>query len=221
MLTKVMGIGALVMLIGCSSKPAADTTSAPEQTAATYAQKAPAGPSGFDSDRVAQPVTVPAGTHVRVRLEQAVSTQHNHAGDRFTATLESPIVMGEKTVVPRGTEFQGHVTSAEASGRLKGRAVVAVTLDSFDLNGKSYKIETSSASQASAGHKKRNSLFIGGGAGLGAALGAVAGGGKGALIGAGAGAAAGTGGAAATGKENTGFPVESLLTFSLRAPLRI
>ena len=113
------------------------------------------------------------------------------------------------------------MTTAGASGRLKGRAVLAVTLDSFDLKGKSYKIETSSESRVSTSHKKRNGLLIGGGAGLGAALGAVAGGGTGALVGAGAGAAAGTAGAAATGKKNIAFPPETLLTFRLRAPVQI
>jgi len=63
---------------------------------------------------------------------------------------------------------------------------------------------------------KRNQTPAGG-AGLGAALGAVAGGGAGALIGAGA----GTIGAAATGKKNVGFPAETLLTFALRAPVSI
>ena len=67
---------------------------------------------------------------------------------------------------------------------------------------------------------KRNQTPAGG-AGLGAALGAVAGGGAGALIGAGAGAGAGTIRAAATGKKNVGFPAETLLTFALRAPVSI
>ena len=80
---------------------------------------------------------------------------------------------------------------SDESGRLKGRADLGVTLDSFELHGKSYKIETSSQSRVSKGHKKRNTALIGGGAGLGAALGAMAGGGKGALIGAGAGRAQG------------------------------
>jgi hypothetical protein len=128
-------------------------------------------------------------------------------------TLAEPIVVGAQTVVPKSTAFRGHATTSGASGRLKGRAVLAVTLDSFDLKGRSYKIETSADRRVSAGHKKRNGLLIGGGTGVGAALGAVGGGG--------AGAAAGTAGAAATGKKNAGFPAETLLTFSLRAPVSI
>ena len=65
-------------------------------------------------------------------------------------------------------------------------------------------------------HKGRNAKAIGGGAAAGAIIGALAGGGKGAAIGAGAGGAAGTAGAAATGKKNVSFPVESILTFTIR-----
>lgn len=223
MLTKVMALGAIALLAGCGKKAADDTAAATDTpAAATDGQKAgTAAPAGFDSTRVASAVTVPAGTTIHVRLDQAVNTQQSRSGQGFTATLAQPIVVAERTIVPRGTEFHGHVTTSSASGRLKGRAELGVTLDSFEMRGKSYPIETSSQSRESAGHKKRNTIAIGGGAGLGAAIGALAGGGKGALIGAGAGAAAGTAGAAATGKENTGFPVESLLTFSLRAPVRI
>ena len=215
MLTKVMAAGALAVLIGCATKPADNPTAADAQKPAATA------PAGFDSTKIAPEITVPAGTRLHVRLDQALDTKRSREGEAFTATLAEPVVVGSETVVPTGTEFRGHVTASGASGRLKGRAVLGVTLDSFDLKGKSYRIETSADSRVSAGHKKRNGLLIGGGAGLGAALGAVAGGGRGALIGAGAGAAAGTAGAAATGKENTGFRAETLLTFALRTPVRI
>src|SRR5207237_6983563 len=155
------------------------------------------------------------------RVPQSGDTRRNRAGDRFTATLDRPIQVGEKMLVPKGTPFSGHVTASGASGRLKGRATLGVTLDSFELNGTSHKIQTSSETRASAGHKKRNGILIGGGAGLGAALGAIAGGGKGALIGAGAGAAAGTAGAAATGKEDVVFPAETRLRFVLKTALAL
>ncbi len=188
---------------------------------ADAAKPAAAAPAGFDNSKIAVAQTIPAGTRIHVRLDQAVNTVRSRAGEPFTATLEAPITVGGRTVVPKGTAFRGHVTTSSASGRLKGRAALGITLDSFELNGKSYKVETSADSRVSAGHKKRNGVLIGGGAGLGAAIGALAGGGKGALIGAGAGAAAGTGGAAATGKQNVAFTAETPLTFSLKAPVRI
>jgi len=118
-------------------------------------------------------------------------------------------------VVPQGTPFSGHVAEARPSGRFKGRAVLALSLDSFDLDGQQYAIQSVS-SRVSRGHKKHNWLWIGGTSGGGALIGAVAAGGPAALIGAGAGAAAGTVGAAITGKRQVGIPVESRVTFSLR-----
>lgn len=216
MLTKVFALGSMALLIGCASRTASDPAATGD------AQKSSAAaPAGFDSTKAALSMTIPAGAVVHVRLAQSVDTQRNRAGDRFSATLDRPIQVGETMLVPKGTPFSGHVTASGASGRLKGRATLGVTLDSFELNGKSHKIQTSYETRASAGHKKRNGILIGGGTGLGAALGAIAGGGKGALIGAGAGAAAGTAGAAATGKENVAFPVETLLTFSLKSPVTI
>ena len=62
-------------------------------------------------------------------------------------------------------------------------------------------------------HSKSNVTKIGGGAALGAVIGAIAGGGKGAAIGTLAGGAAGTGAAAATGKKPAIVESEAVLTF--------
>ena len=166
-------------------------------------------------------LVIPRGSVLRVRIDQALDTRRNRAGDHFHASLAAPVLVHGTTVLPRGTEFTGHVTQSDASGRLKGRALIAVTLDSFRLKGKEYRIHTGSFERLSAAHKKRNLGFIGGGTGLGAALGAIAGGGKGALIGAAAGAAAGTAGAAATGKLEVGIGAEAMLTFPLRASVTL
>jgi hypothetical protein len=166
-------------------------------------------------------MVIPRGTPVNVRLDQTIDTRRNRAGDGVHATLSQAVVVDGRTVIPAGTAFAGHVTTADASGRLKGRAHIGVALDSFHLNGRQYRVSTNSVDRASAAHKKRNGILIGGGTGLGAALGAIAGGGKGALIGAGAGAAAGTAGAAATGKLNVAIPAETRLRFTLRSAVEM
>lgn len=167
------------------------------------------------------PLVIPSGTALHVRLDEEVDTKRNRSGDGFTATLEQPLTVDGVTVLPVGTRFNGHVTTAGSSGRLKGRAVIGLTLDSFEREGRRYDVRTTSVDRVSANHKKRNAVLIGGGTGLGAAIGAIAGGPKGALIGAGAGAAAGTAGAAATGKRNVAVPSEAMLRFTLRAPVEI
>ena len=204
----------LLLLVSCSTRPLPESASVAAQPAEAAPKPSQLAPKPVN-------ITVPAGTRIRVRLVESLSSNRNQAGDKFTATLDQPIVQGDKVVVPKGAAFQGHVTSAKDSGRLKGRAVLGLTLDSLELDGVTYPIDTSASNRTSGSHKKRNMLLIGGGSGLGATLGAVAGGPAGALIGAGAGAAAGTGGAAATGKKHVSLPAETPLTFALEQPLTI
>ena len=164
----------------------------------------------------AEAVSIPAGTALRVRLEQTISTKESRPGDRFEARLVEPVMVGGRRLIPAGTVFSGRVMEAKRSGRLKGRAVLGVELDSFQLNGMRYPVVTAADFRESGRHKKRNWILIGGGTGLGTALGAVAGGPAGALIGAGAGAAVGTTGAYLTGRKNISLPAETRLTFRLR-----
>jgi hypothetical protein len=166
-------------------------------------------------------VVIPNGTAFHVRLDTEVDTKRNRAGDAISASLAEPLLIGDQAVLPQGTRFSGHITTAGSSGRLKGRAVIGLTLDSFEHDGRQYQVRTTSVDRVSAAHTKRNAILIGGGTGLGAALGAIAGGPKGALIGAGAGAAAGTAGAAATGKRQVAVPSEAMLRFTLRGSVAL
>jgi hypothetical protein len=173
------------------------------------------------SAKEAAPLEIPAGTPLHVRLNETLDTSRNLAGDPFSATLVSPVEVNGRVVVPKGIPVRGHLTAANPSGHLRGRGYMTVRLDSLDLNGKSYPIATSSQSRATASHKKRNWLWIGGGSGFGALVGGLAGGAKGALIGGGAGAAAGTATAALTGKKQVRLPAETALTFRLAKPVWI
>ena len=168
-----------------------------------------------------QVATIPAGTTLLVRMDKSVSTRAGRAGDSFSASLSAPIEVDGRTVVPAGTQFNGHLTVSKASGRMKGRAVIGLRLDSFSLGDREFHVQTNSVERVSDRHRKHNAVFIAGGTGLGAAIGAIAGGPKGALIGAGAGAGAGTAGAALTGKKQVGVGAETALRFRLEAPLEM
>lgn len=213
---KLIVLAPLLFAAACS-KPTAPAT--------TAAQAPASQPQAGNPEPVAPPqraeVVIPSGTPLHVRLDYGVSTRRNRAGDDFTASLMRPVTVHGDTVIPAGTRFRGHLTQSAASGRLKGRAVLALTLDSFHVEGREVPLRTSRVERVGAAHKKRNAFLIGGGAGLGAAIGAIAGGGKGAAIGALAGGGAGTAGAAATGKEELSIPAESALVFTMRAPVRM
>jgi hypothetical protein len=206
---------------GSASTPVgyAPASTALATTPPAASASAPAEPAPAESEPAAvnATVSIPRGTPIHVRLDETVDTHRNRPGDVVHATLSQPLVVDGRTVVPAGARFTGHITMADASGRMKGRAHIGVAMDSFHLHGRQYRIATTTVERASAAHKKRNGILIGGGTGLGAALGAIAGGGQGALIGAGAGAAAGTAGAAATGKLNVAIAAETPLRFTLRS----
>ncbi len=167
------------------------------------------------------PVTVPPGTAIHVRLDQTLTSNRNNSGDEFEATVSEPIVLDNKTVIPQGAKVEGRVTDAKESGHLMGRARLTLALDSVEVNGTSYPLETNDTGRIGGNHKKRNLGIIGGGGAGGALIGAVAAGGKGALIGGPIGAGAGTAVAYFTGKKNIRLPAESPLTFRLAQPVTI
>jgi len=160
-------------------------------------------------------VVIPAGTLLRVRLNQSLGTRYNHPGDRFAATLELPLVVDGGTAIPRGTQVCGVVREALPSGRLKGRAILILALDGMDANGRHLSIATQSLTRQSDRHRKHNAWWLGSGTGAGALLGGLAGGPAGFGIGLGAGASAGFTGAVLTGREQVRVPVETMISFRL------
>jgi len=168
-----------------------------------------------------KPITVSEGTKLDIVLNQSISTAQNRSGDSFQATLASPVVVDDKTVIPKDAVVRGLVVDAQPSGRLKGVAHLDLTLDSVEVNGKSYEIATGDLGRRGKNHNKRNGILIGGGAGLGAVIGGVAGGPVGAVIGSSVGAGGGTAGAAYTGKKDIRLPAETTLSFRLARAVTI
>jgi hypothetical protein len=168
-----------------------------------------------------KPISIPEGTELDVVLNQSISTAANRSGDPFQATLASPLVIDDKTVIPKDALVTGRIVDARPSGHLKGVARLELTLDSVQVNGETYGIATGDFGSTGKNHNKRNGILIGGGAGVGAIIGGVAGGGVGALIGSSVGAGAGTAGAAFTGKKDIRVPAETTLSFRLARPVTI
>jgi hypothetical protein len=156
-----------------------------------------------------------------VRLAQTLDTKYSRPGGKFAATLDAPIVVGDRVVVPKGTPFTGAILASKRSGRLRGRARLEITLRSFRIENVTYHLATAPDTRVSGSHKKRNLAFLGGGPAAGSGIGALAGGGAGALIGAGVGAVEGTTTAFITGRKNVKLPVETPLVFALRSSVAV
>lgn len=163
-----------------------------------------------------------AGTKIVVRTLGAVSTKTSQPGSTFEATLAEPLVADGYVVAAKGAAVEGVVTNADPGGRVKGVATISVALRSIVLpDGNRLPIKTGSVGRRAKTSKGKDAMKVGIASGIGAAIGAIAGGGKGAAIGAGAGAAGGTGVVMATRGEPATIPAESLLTFTLSAPVEV
>jgi hypothetical protein len=235
-----IAVAALLMAgIGCgkqASTPVASTLPNSDQVQNQPTQSAPFANASTESastkaestsvklakkSPIPEEVVIPSGTAITVRLQNAVSSATSRPGDQFEATLDQPVVVDGQTIAPEGAHVLGHVVAARHSGRLMHPGYLRIALSSMMVNGKTIPVQSSSVMVAGGSHKHRNLAWIGGGAGGGALIGAIATGGTGALIGSAIGAAGGTTTAFATGKKDVGFGAERRLTFRLTRPVTI
>ena len=126
-----------------------------------------------------------------------------------------------EVTIPAGTAVTGAVTSAERSGRVKGRARIALRFTSLQHGGSRYDIQTQPITRVAPATKAKDATKIGIGAGAGAAIGALLGGGSGAAKGAAIGGAGGTGVVLATRGKEVQLGSGTNLTTKLTAPLTV
>jgi hypothetical protein len=167
-------------------------------------------------------VTVAAGTLLPVRLIETISSDKNHPGDTFTASLDEPLVVDGFVIAERGARVEGRIVDTTQAGRVKGLASFGLALTRLTTSdGQNIEISTDSFTKQGPESKGSDAAKIGGAAAIGAAIGAIAGGGKGAAIGAGVGGAAGTGGVMSTRGKPAVLPSETKLSFRLNNSVTI
>jgi len=196
------------------STGATSTSNAPSDNNAPVASvpSAPVAP---------QPVTVPSGTQISVRLNDELNSEKAQIGDVFHASISTPVQVDGRTVVPTTADVEGRVVDVKSAGRFAGQSDLVIELTRLHMNGKTYTLATDRWSKQGSARGKATAAKVGGGAVLGAIIGGIAGGGKGAAIGAAAGAGAGTGVSAATKGQQIILKPETVLSFQLQNSISV
>jgi hypothetical protein len=159
---------------------------------------------------------LPKGTEIKVRTDAPIPAKPV-AGNSYSATVSQDVQdSAGAVIIPRGSRAR---LVAVANGN-----DTVLDLRSVVMDGRRYLITSASAPGKSApgglGANKRTAKYVGGGAAIGAVLGALLGGGKGAAIGALVGGAGGAGAQVYRGRKKE-IPAETELTFKLAEDLQL
>jgi hypothetical protein len=161
---------------------------------------------------------IPSGTDIKVRTDTAVPAKPA-ANSKYTGTVSNDVMDNTGAVaIPRGSHAQ-LVAVPTPDGKDTNLDLRAVT-----VNGQRQLLTMQSKPESSRpgglGANARTGKYVGGGAAVGAVLGALMGGGKGAAIGALLGGAGGAGAQVYTGKKKE-IPPETELSFKTANDLQM
>lgn len=177
--------------------------------------------------------TLPAGTALKVKLSDNLTTFTNKPGDPFSGRVTEPVMLGGKTVIPVGATVEGRVTKITEPRRIAGKPTIGMFPETIILpTGERYMLNAAVVDTdlrngtdvntegqfKGAGRDGKDLTQIGFGTGGGMLVGGLIGGGPGLLIG-------GTIGATATvahwlGKRRSAvLPAGTELTMELSRPL--
>ena len=162
-------------------------------------------------------VVVPAGTEMSVRMIDSISGKTAAASQRYRASIDDPVVVGDRVLIPRGADCTVQVVEVEGGKGLD------LKLYDVTIAGKPHATSTDYATVKAEGTSKTKKAVrrgVGLGA-IGAGIGALAGGGSGAAIGAAVGGGVGAVSAAGAKGKQIDLPSESRLTFTLKSSLPV
>ena len=178
-------------------------------------------------------LSLPAGTALKVKLENTLSTSSSKSGDPFSGRVTEPVQLDGKTVIPTGATVQGRVTKMSEPRRIAGKPTIGIFPETVVLpNGERYMLNATLVDTSvghgtdvneegqfkGTGHNGKDVTEIGFGTGGGMLAGGLIGGGKGMLMG-------GTIGATATvahwlGKHRSAtLPAGTELVMELSRPM--
>jgi hypothetical protein len=168
-------------------------------------------------------ITIPAGTTLPVVLETTIGSDISRIEQPVQGHLASTVRVDGAAAIPAGSAVSGAVTSARRSGKVKGRAYIAMRFLSLTPRGDSerYRLQTRSVGRLAPATKEKDAVKIGAPALGGALVGGLVGGGKGAAIGAAAGGGVGTAVVLNTRGKEVRFARGSTVMVRLTQPLRL
>ena len=150
-------------------------------------------------------MSLPAGTSLKVKLQNSLSTFSSKEGDPFSGRVTEAVMLNGKTVIPIGTTVQGRVTKINEPRRIAGKPTIGIFPEIVVLpNGERYMLNAAVVDTnlrngtdvntegqfKGAGHDGKDLTEIGFGTGGGMLIGGLIGSGKGMLIGGAVGATA-------------------------------
>jgi hypothetical protein len=167
-------------------------------------------------------IVIPEGTDISIRTDDTIQSGRDSSGQVYPATITQNVYGSAGSVaIAAGTPAKLVVSNVRSGGAVSSPELV-LDLYSVDVHGEQYRVDSSSitkSNRSGLGANRRTAEYTGGGAGIGALMGAVFGGGKGAGIG----ALAGAGGGALTQLFTRGkqiqVPAETVMTFRLERTL--
>ena len=129
-----------------ASAPAATTPATPGTGAQSLAAPGGSAPAAAAPATPPAPVMkemdVPSGTELVLKLETGVSSATAKPEQTVRATVVKPILVDGMVAIPEGAAVTGTVISAEQSGRVKGRASIALRFHEVMVSKTAYKINT-------------------------------------------------------------------------------
>jgi hypothetical protein len=170
---------------------------------------------------VAKTVTIPAGTIIPVRITDTLSSKDAQPNQVFHGSLAGDLIADGMVAVPHGATVVGRVVDARDAAHFSGNSLLSIELTQISTSSRQIPIVTEAYSKEGQGRGKNTAMKTGGGAALGAIIGALAGGGKGAAIGAVAGGGTGAGVNAVTRGQQVQIQPETLINFKLQSPVTV
>ncbi|HEY0795273.1 MAG TPA: BON domain-containing protein [Acidisarcina sp.] len=166
-------------------------------------------------------VTLVPGTVVPVRITESLDSGQTQPGEVFHGTLAEDLIAGGMVAVPRGANIVGRVVDARDAGHFSGSSLLSIQLTEINAHGQTIAVATDTYTKQGQARGSNTAKKAGGGAALGAIIGAIAGGGKGAAIGAAAGGGIGAGANGVTRGQQVQIMPETLINFRLQIPAAV